>query len=154
MSKRRTIGVWIVLLTFAVPDLLACGDKLLMGRFGTRLDRPKNARAASVLMYANPAMAATIKKADIEKLLKLESHKTTKVQTFEELSTIVSTGHFDVILTAKGDSANVEKLLQSSPDASAVLAVDDLLKKKHSLLDAIDKAVVQRDKNLKKTVKR
>ena len=64
----------------------------------------------------------------------------------------MSSGRFDVILTANSDSASVQKLLQA-PDASTVLGVDDLVKN-HSLLETIDKAVLQRDQNLKKTVKR
>jgi hypothetical protein len=141
------IGVLVVVLAVAVPDLLACGDKFLIAGRGTRFQRPKNARAASVLIYAAPAsaMAATIKKAKTESLLKLDGHHVTKVQTLQELSTIVSTGRFDVILTPNGDSANVRALLQASPDASAVVGIDDLVKD-HS---AIDKAVLQRDKNLK-----
>ena len=152
MRTRRRICVLIVALTFAVPDLLACGDKFLVaGRF-TRFQRPKNARAASVLIYAAPAsaMAATIKKERIESLLKLDGHRVSKVQTPQELSTIMSSGRFDVILTPNGDSANVRALLQASPDASAVVGIDDLVKDR----SAIDKAVLQRDKDLKKTDKR
>jgi hypothetical protein len=155
MSMRRTFGVLIVVLAVAVPDLLACGDKFLIAGRGTRYQRPKNARAASVLIYADPAsaMAATIKKAKIESLLKLEGHRATKVQTLQELSTIVSSGRYDVILTANSDSANVQRLLQASPDAAVVVGIDDLVKIR-SLLEAIDKAVLQRDQNLKKIATR
>ena len=133
-------------------DLLACGDKFLVAGRGTRYQRPKNARAASVLIYADPAsaVAATLKKAKIESLLKLEGHRATKVQTLHELSNVVSSGRYDVILTANSDSANVQRLVASSPDAAIVVAVDDLMKNR-SLLQAIDKAVLQRDQNLKKT---
>ena len=152
MSMRRTFGVLIVVLAVAVPDLLACGDKFLIAGRGTRYQRPKNARAASVLIYADPgsAMAATIKKAKIESLLKLEGHRATKVQTLQELSTIVSSGRYDVILTANDDAADVQRLLQASPDAAVVIGVEDLVKNR-SLLEAVDKAVLQRDQNLKKT---
>jgi len=156
MSLRRMVGVLLVVLSVGVPvDMFACGDKFLIAGRGTRYQRPKNARAASVLIYADPAsaMAATIKKAKIESLLKLEGHRATKVQTLQELSTIMSSGRYDVILTANSDSANVQRLLQASPDASVVVGVDDLVKN-HSLLEAIDKAVLQRDQNLKKTVNR
>jgi len=156
MSLRRMVGVLLVVLSVGVPvDMFACGDKFLIAGRGTRYQRPKNARAASVLIYADPAsaMAATIKKAKIESLLKLEGHRATKVQTLQELSTIMSSGRYDVILTANSDSANVQRLLQTSPDASVVVGVDDLVKN-HSLLEAIDKAVLQRDQNLKKTVNR
>ena len=49
-----TAGVWMG------GDLLACGDKFLVTGRGTRFQRPKNARAASVLIYANPASGTAL----------------------------------------------------------------------------------------------
>jgi hypothetical protein len=155
MSMRRTFGVLVVMLSLGVVDMLACGDKFLIAGRGTRYQHPKNARAASVLIYADPAsaVAAALKKAKVESLLKLEGHRATKVQTLQELSTIVASGRYDVILTANSDSANVQRLIQVSPDAAIVIAVDDLVKNR-SILAAIDKAVLQRDQNLKKAAAR
>jgi hypothetical protein len=152
MSMRRTFGVLVVMLSVGVVDMFACGDKFLIAGRGTRYQRPKNARAASVLIYTDPASAAAavLKKAKVESLLRLEGHRATKVQTLEELSTIVAGGRYDVILTANSESANVQRLVQASPDAAIVVAVDDLVKNR-SLLEAVDKAVLQRDHNLKKT---
>lgn len=150
MSMRRTLGVLTVVFALAAPDLLACGDKFLIGGRGTRYQRPKNARAASVLIYAAPAsaVAAVLKKAKVESLLKLDGHRTTRVQTLQELTTIVSSGRYDVILTANGDSASVQGLVQASPDAAVVVGVDDLVRNR-TLLATIDQAVVQRDQNRK-----
>ena len=81
MSMRRTVGVLIVVLVVAVPDLLACGDKFLIGGRGTRYQRPKNARAASVLIYADPASAsaAALKRAKVDgpgkRPLRRDSHR-------------------------------------------------------------------------------
>jgi hypothetical protein len=154
MSMRRTFGVLVVMLSVGAVDVLACGDKFLIAGRGTRYQRPRNARAASVLIYTAPASAVTaaLKRAKVESLLKLEGHRATKVQTLQELSTIVSSGRYDVILTPNSDSANVQRLVQASTDAAIVVAVDDLVKNR-SLLEAIDKAVVQRDQNLKKTAR-
>ena len=152
MRIRRTFGVLVVLLSVGITgDLIACGDKFLVAGRGTRYQRPKTARAASVLIYADPgsAVAATLKKEKVESLLKLEGHRATRVQSLEELSAVVSSGRYDVILTATSDSANVQRLLQTSRDAATVVAVDDL--KNRSLLQAIDTAVSQRDQTLKKT---
>ena len=152
MRMRLSFGALVIVLSVVMTaNLLACGDKFLIGGRGTRYQRPKNARAASVLIYADPASAtaATLKKAKIESLLKLEGHRATKVGTFEQLSTVVTSGHYDVILTGSGDSASVQKLVAISPDAAIVVGIDDLVKNK-SLLQAIDKAVLQRDQNLKK----
>jgi hypothetical protein len=155
MSMRRTFIVVIVMLSLGPVDILACGDKFLIAGRGTRYQRPKNARAASVLIYADPAStaAAALKKAKVESLLKLDGHRATKVQTLQELSTIVASGRYDVILTANSDSPDVQRLVQASPDAAIILAVDDLVKNR-SLLQAIDKAVVERDLNLKKVATR
>ena len=156
MRMRRTVGlVVVVMLSVGAVDMLACGDKFLIAGRGTRYQRPKNARAASLLIYADPAsaVAAALKKAKVESLLKLEGHRATKVQTLQELSTIVASGRYDVILTASSDAANVQRMIEASPDAATVIAVDDLVKNR-SLLNAIDTAVLQRDHNLKKTATR
>lgn len=153
MSMRRRFGALVIILAVAMTgDLFACGDKFLVGGRGTRYQRPRNARAASVLIYVDPASAvgASLKKAKFESLLKLEGHRATKVQTLDQLSTVMSSGRFDVILTANNDSASVQRLLASAPDAAVVVGVDNLVKNQ-SLLQAIDKAVLQHDQNLKKT---
>ena len=151
MSKHRTLGVLMLLLTFAVPDLLACGDKFLFGSRGTRFQRPKGAPAASVLIYVEPksAMAAAIKEADTEKVLKRAGHHVRTVKALQNLSTLMSNGRVDVILTSNADLASVQKLIQASPDAAKLLPVDDLLKT-HTVLEEVDKEVVQRDQNRKK----
>jgi hypothetical protein len=152
MTNRLRFGAVIVVLGLGMTgDLFACGDKFLVGGRGTRYQRPKNARAASVLIYAEPASGVqnTLKKNKVESLLKLEGHRSTTVQTFEQLSTIVSSGRYDVILTANSATADVQKLLGAVPEAAIVLPVEDLATSK-TILQAIDKAVVQRDQNLKK----
>jgi len=152
MSMRRRFGALVVILAVAMTgDLFACGDKFLVGGRGTRYQRPKSARAASVIIYADPAsaVAASIKKAKVESLLKLEGHRATKVQTLDQLSNAMSSGRFDVVLTANSDSASVQRLIASAPDAAVVVGIDDLMKN-HSLMQAIDKAVLLRDQNVKK----
>ena len=152
MRMRRTFGVLMALAFVMSSDLLACGDKFLVAGRGTRFQRPKNARAASVLIYAAPASATatSLKKAKVESLLKLEGHRATKVETLQELSTVVSSGRYDVILAATSDTASVQKLVQPSADAAIVLGLDDLMKNR-SLIEAIDKAVSQHDQNVKKS---
>jgi hypothetical protein len=156
MSLQRSFGVLLLVLAIGSPaELLACGDKFLIAGRGTRYQRPKNARAASVLIYADPASAAaaTIKKAKVEALLKLEGHRATKVQSLTELSTIIASGRYDVVLTADTDSADVQKRIATAPDAAIVVGIDKLVKNR-SLLQAIDKAVTQRDENVKRSTAR
>jgi hypothetical protein len=156
MTMLRTFGVLVVIvLSVGVVDVLACGDKFLIAGRGTRYQRPKNARAASVLIYTDPAssLAATLKKGKVESLLRLEGHRATKVQTLQELSTIVVSGRYDVILTSNSNFSNVQGLVPASPNAAVVVAVDELVKNR-SLIEAIDQAVLQRDHNLRKTAAR
>ena len=138
-------------------DLLACGDKFLVAGRGTRYQRPKNFRAASVLIYANPTsdLQASLRKVPLESALKREGHRATKVEARDQLSATLASGRFDVVLAAGGDAAAVEELVGSAPNAPVVLGICPkgeessacALKapREHSLLEAIDKAVVRLD---------
>ncbi len=136
-----TVGVWMG------GDLLACGDKFLVTGRGTRFQRPKNARAASVLIYANPAsgLPSALKNVSVDSVLKHEGHRSTTVETFDQLSAILAGGRFDVVVAASSVAADVERLLGAAPDRAVILALD-APPKEGSLLKAIDKAVEQRDK--------
>jgi hypothetical protein len=136
-----TVGIWLA------PDLLACGEKFLIAGRGTRYQRPKNARAASVLIYANPSsgLPAALKSVKVESVLKHEGHRSTTVETLEQLSTILAGGRFDVVLAASSVTADVERLLGGGPDRAVVVGVDSS-PKEASLLKAIDRAVEQHDK--------
>ena len=169
-------GIRFVALVAAVglwtnADLLACGDKFLVAGRGTRYARPKNARAASVLIYATPAsgLPAALKSVSLESLLKHGGHRATTVETPEQLSAILEGGRFDVILAASGDAPAVEERLRRVPDAAVVVAfclkagvqepgvgsksVTCTLEappKESKLLEAIDRAVERRDQNARK----
>jgi hypothetical protein len=128
--------------------LLACGDKFLSAGRGTRYQRPKNARAASILIYAHPA--ADLPSSDrVQAAVKHGGHRATTVRTPEQLSAILQGGRFDVVLVASATAATVQQMLGNAPDAAVVLALDASAKER-SLLRAIDKAVEKRDRNVKK----
>lgn len=139
-----TVGVWMG------GDLLACGDKFLVTGRGTRFQRPKNARAASVLIYANPSsgLPAALKNVAVDSVLKHEGHRSTTVETFDQLSAILAGGRFDVVVAASSVAPDVERLLGAAPDRAVILALD-APPKEGSLLKAIDKAVEQHDKATK-----
>ena len=143
------VGVWMG------ADLLACGDKFLVAGRGTRYQRPKNARAASVLIYANPAsgLPASLKKLKVESVLKHEGHRSTTVETFDQLSAILAGGRFDVIVAASSVAADVETLLGGGSDRAVVLALD-APPNEGSLLKAIDKAVEQHDQKARRVATR
>ncbi len=157
MRKSR-FGLMAVVIAVGVsmgPDLSACGDKFLVAGRGTRYQRPKNARAASVLIYANPSsgLAAALKGAKAESALKSEGHRSTTVETPEQLSAVLAGGRFDVVLVSGSIAAGVEQLLGAAPDRAVVVAVD-AKPKTRTLLEAIDKAVERRDQNARKIVAR
>ncbi len=164
--KRRVglIGLVAVVGIWTGADLLACGDKFLVSGRGTRYQRPKNARAASILIYANPAsgLEASLRKMPVESVLKREGHRATKVEAAAQLPSTLAGEKFDVVLASSGDAAEVEKLLGEGPDAPIVVAVCETSAakgascgvkaspKERHLLEAIDKAVVRRDQNARK----
>jgi hypothetical protein len=149
--RIRAVGLAAVFGFLLAGDALACGDKFLVTSRGTRYQRPKDARAASILIYANPTsgLPDTLKKVRVESVLKKQGHRSTTVETIEQLTAILASGRFDVVLAAGSVRAAVEQLLGATPDAAVLVAVD-APPKERSLLQAIDKAVEQRDKSLRK----
>ena len=147
--KRRFVVLGAVAIAGVMMsgDLLACGDKILMNSRGTRYHRPKNFRAASVLIYADPTTG--LSRSKIESILKSEGHRSIAVQSFDQLSAILAGGRFDVVLAAGAAAPNVERVVGGAPDGAVVVALDTKLKD-GALLKAIDKAVEKRDQNLKK----
>ena len=152
MTRRIRFTACVAIVAFGLSgDLLACGDKFLMAGRGTRYQRPKSARAASILIYANPAsgLPADFPQAKIESVLKNEGHRATTVATYEQLSAILTSGRFDVVLASSGAADTVKRLVGATPEAAVVVALDQTARDR-SLLKAVDKAVSQRDQNAKK----
>jgi hypothetical protein len=102
-------------------------------------------------------------------VLKREGHRSTTVTTREQLAAILAGGRFDVVLAAGSVVKAIEQLLGTGADAPVVVAmcVDaggakpkgpaegescsvKAPPKERSLLEAIDKAVMQHDKNARK----
>ena len=162
--RIRLVGLVAGLLLCTGGDLLACGDKFLVTGRGTRYQRPKNARAANVLIFANPAsgLPATLESAHVDSLLKREGHRSTTVETLDQLAAILAGGRFDVVLAASSVVATVEKLLSGEADAPVVVAfcvkpaageppcAVKTPPKERAVLEAIDKAVLKYDKNARK----
>jgi hypothetical protein len=113
-------------------DLLACGDKFLVAGRGTRYQRPKNFRAASVLIYANPStgLEASLRKMPVESVLKREGHRSTRVDAREQLSATLASGRFDIVLAASEDTAAVEELVGAAPNAPLVLGICPRLRRR------------------------
>jgi len=151
MRTRIYLVAFVAVVGLLSGDLLACGDKFLSAGRGTRYQRPKDARAASILFYATPTHGAAdrLQPDRLESALKYGGHRLTTVATLDQLTAILQAGRFDVVLTATEATAVVEQLLGGAPDAAVVVPVGPS-SKGPSLLKAVDKAVELRDRNLKK----
>ena len=132
---------------------LACGDKFFVSGRGTRYQRPKLSRAASVLNYADPAssIAAILTSDKLDAALRREGHRSTLVQTNRELATTLAAGRFDVVLTADALSASVARAIGQSTGAAAIVPLD-AQPRGRSLIEAIDLAVEKRDRELHKAL--
>lgn len=172
-TKICLAGMFGAAALFTGTGLLACGDKFLVAGRGTRYERPKNARAASVLIYADPSsgLPAALKNVPMETVLKREGHRSTTVETLSQLSATLAGGRFDVVIVASSVAAAVEKLLGGGVDSPVVVAFCVKTKgpepidtntpcavktpaKERTLLEAIDKAVERhdrKDRNARKT---
>lgn len=146
MSSGIRVAALAIVVFVAGGDLLACGDKFLVGSRGTRYQRPKNVRTASVLIYADPSSPqGRNAPARVESMLQNQGHRARTVTTLEQLSAIVTAGSVDVVLVASDAAAKVQGLL-GEHGAAAVVAFDNTAKR-ISLLSAIDNAVQQRDQS-------
>lgn len=167
---KRRIGLVAVVAVVGLvmgTDLLACGDKFLVAGRGTRYQRPKNFRAASILIYTNPStgLEAALRKVPLDAVLKREGHRATIVASPDQLSAILASGRFDVVLADSLDAAAIEGLLAKGPDAPILVAVCPKEQEKaavekcslkappreRSLLDAIDRAVERHDRNARRS---
>jgi hypothetical protein len=170
--RFRLVGVVAALGFCTGADLFACGDKFLVGGRGTRYQRPKDARAASVLIYASPdsGLPAALGRVRLESVLKREGHRSTTAETLEQLSALLAGGRFDVILATSTVVSGIQELLlgrgadapvvvafcvksAGTPPPPAVEGAPCTLKtpaKERSLLEEIDKAVERHDRNTRK----
>ncbi len=147
--RNRIVCLTFLVAALSAQDLMACGDKFLVSGRGTRYQRPKNARAASVLIYAAPSTdLAASANTSFEPLLKQGGHRFTTVTTFDQLSNVLAAGRFDVVIATASAAASVKQLFAGVPDAAVVLAFETA-PKATILLKAIDNAVLLRDSSLR-----
>ena len=84
----------------------------------------------------------------MESVLRRQGHRSATAETLQQLTALLAGGRYDVILAASTAVAAVENLL-AGPDAPVVVAVRAPLKER-PLLEAIDKAVEQHDRNARR----
>ena len=153
MTRRFLVLAGATVLALAgAHDAAACGDKFLVSSRGTRYQRPKSARAASILIYTGPGAGIDATgKVPIETMLKREGHRATFAETAEQLSALMAGGRFDVVLAAASALEAVTTLISADREAPVLVAVQSPLKE-GSLLRAVDRAVAQRDRNARRTL--
>jgi hypothetical protein len=140
-SRIRLAGLAFLLMIFGTGDLLACGDKFLVGSRGTRYQRPRNARLATVLIYADPSTDAAIT-AKVQSMLSRRGHQARVVNTMEQLTASIGGGQFAVVVAASDIVAGVEKMFAGAANAAVVVAFD-VTANAATILAAVDNAVAQ-----------
>jgi hypothetical protein len=147
-SRTSLAGLFVVASLLIGGDVLACGDKFLVGSRGTRYQRPKNSRTASVVIYSAPGQSGAGER--VKAFLAKQGHHAVIVTTLEQLASIVSGGGTDVVLAAGDAAAAIQQLVAKAPEPAVVVQVDEH-PRPVALLTSIDRAVVQRDKGARKS---
>jgi len=120
------IALFVLMGVGAAADLLACGDKFLVGSRGTRYQRARIAgRQAAILVYVNPASElgkalATVPVADE---LKKAGYRGAAVGSLADLERAISQGGWDMVIADLSDSPGVRGKLTSGTTAPMVLPI-------------------------------
>lgn len=162
--KIRLVVTFLLLGVIAAGEpLFACGEKFRVGTRLTRFQQPPRARAAaSILIYANPALSKALAGVPVDQVLRKAGYKPTSVTTPKEFQAALDRGGWDVVLVDLGDSGAA---IARSPVANASVVVPVIFnaskaelaaaKKQHphalkgpiksqSLVDAIDDALTDK----------
>ena len=166
MSKRPWVAGSLLVIGISSGNvLLACGDKFLISRGGTRFQRAAVARKpASILIYTNPAseLPGVLASIPVDATLTRAGYRPTTVATPDEFDRALLRGGWDLVLVGMADAQAVSKRLHGDP-VPAVLPVISgptsvqlketrklypvVLKtpaKSQSFLDAVDEALARR----------
>jgi len=166
MRTRLPAMVMLVLCGIG-GDLLACGDKFLVGSRGTRFQRAAPARQpANILVYANPfsSLPEALERAEVDETLRKAGYTPTSVATASELERALQRGGWDLVIADLADGPALRAQLRGE-DAPMLLPVAYNLtgrelaaaKRDHqrvikgpvrnqSFLDAIDDALALRER--------
>jgi hypothetical protein len=169
------VGLFVLTGIGPVTDLLACGDKFLVGSRGTRYQRARIAgRQAAVLVYVNPAtaMGKALAGVPVDENLKKAGYRGASVASVAELERTVAQGGWDLVITDLTDGAAIRGKLPQGANApmvfpvafNATKAVFDQAKKDYpkvvkgpiknqAFLDALDDYIAYIDKQRSKAKK-
>jgi hypothetical protein len=113
------IALGISLLSIAVAD--ACGDKLLrMGR-GARFQRSMHPATVLIYLPAITSAGTSTKAPQLQAFLKKAGHRSSIVQGADQLSRVLSSGRFDVVLAGLAEVPGVQKEIEAAVSKPAVV---------------------------------
>jgi len=126
MKRLIVVGLFLLTGIGPVTDLLACGDKFLVGSRGTRYQRARIAgRQAAVLVYVNPAtsMGKALAGVPVDDNLKKVGYRGATVGSLAELERAIAHGGWDLVIADLSDGAAIRGKLPQGANAPMVFPV-------------------------------
>jgi hypothetical protein len=126
MRKLLFVGVFVLIGIGPATDLLACGDKFLVGSRGTRFQRARIAgRQAAILVYANPSsdLGKALAGVPVEDSLKKVGYRAAAVTSPDELVRAIAQGGWDLVIADLSDSPALRGQLSQSAMAPLVMPI-------------------------------
>jgi hypothetical protein len=121
MKIRLVVTILLLGVIAAREPLFACGEKFRVGTRLTRFQQPPRARgAASILIYANPALSKALAGVPVDQALRKAGYKPTSVTSPKEFQAALDRGGWDLVLLDVGDSGAA---IARSPVANAPVVV-------------------------------
>jgi hypothetical protein len=121
MKIRLVVTILLLGVIAAGEPLFACGEKFRVGTRLTRFQQPPRARgAASILIYANPALSKALAGVPVDQALRKAGYKPTSVTSPKEFQAALDRGGWDLVLLDVGDSGAA---IARSPVANAPIVV-------------------------------
>jgi len=106
MKIRLVVTVLLLGVIAAGEPLFACGEKFRVGIRPTRFQQPPRARAsASILIYANPALAKALAGVAVDETLRKAGYKPTSVASPKEFQAALDRGGWNLVLLDLADSS-------------------------------------------------
>ena len=122
MKRHLIVFGVIAMLVAASADLGACGDKFLRVGRSARFRRYAAAYPATILIY-KPAHATPSGMKEFEALLKRAGHTPIAVESGTNISNVLATGHFDLVIADYADASRLKADLQSVSSKPAILPI-------------------------------
>ena len=120
MTTRLVVTVLLLAMIGAGEPLFACGEKFRMASRPTRFRPPVPRVAASILIYANPALSKALAGVPVDQTLRKAGYKPTSVTSPKEFQAALDRGGWDLVLLDVRDSGAA---FARSPVANAPVVV-------------------------------